>query len=203
LLNTQDLDGNIPGYEIHTDEQTGQDFFISEVGVYVKVTVGIGNIEHTVNLAVTDGTNRAMKIEPYTYKVKYGSKEYEKIVAGVTVVDIQNTQQRALTKGIALHGLGLSLWTGDDFDSNEPVVTTTIPRATPPAPRASANEPVKTDNLKKKLEEGNDYWGSVVKATKASKQQWAVVQKKILQKYTVESEVLAKLKSIYNESRSK
>jgi hypothetical protein len=201
LLNTADL-GYEPTYKINEDEQTGQDFFISEVGVYVKVSVSIGSSTHTVNLAVTDGTNRAMKADAYSYTIKSYGKEQQRTVAAVTVVDIQNTQQRALTKAIALHGLGLNLWTGDDFDSNEPVVTTPIPRAKAPEPRATVSVG-KTENMKKELKEGDDYWDSVCKGVESSKQSWAVVQNRILAKYTVDKETKEKLKSLHHEHASK
>ena len=77
-------------------------------------------------LPVMDGANKAMKKEPYTYQVK----EYEwdeikkkkvykgmidKTVEAATVFDINKTIMRCLVKNIAMFGLGLYIYAGEDL----------------------------------------------------------------------------------------
>ena len=65
----------------------------------------------------------------------------------VSAMDVNKTIQRSTTKAIAMHGLGLSLWTGEDV----PELTTTAPDkkvATAPA-------------SKSKIEVGDSNWAKV------------------------------------------
>lgn len=114
------------------DEKTGY-------MVYTKVT--INGITHEMWLPVMNSVNKAMKAEPYTYKVKnknfqyatknkedgkhydkYGNEqtEYvEKTVEAATMFDINKTIMRCLTKNLAMFGLGLYIYAGEDLPENE------------------------------------------------------------------------------------
>ncbi|MCQ2299987.1 MAG: DUF1071 domain-containing protein, partial [Bacteroidales bacterium] len=48
----------------------GNHFFASRYGIEVRTTVTINGVTHPMWLPVMDGTNHAMKDEPYTYTVK-------------------------------------------------------------------------------------------------------------------------------------
>lgn len=110
-------------------------------GYMVFTTVTIDGITHMMWLPVMDGANKAMKNQPYTYKVKnqsfryakfnkedgkyydnYGNEqpEYlEKRVAGATMFDINKTIMRCLVKNLAMFGLGLYIYAGEDLPEVE------------------------------------------------------------------------------------
>lgn len=77
--------------------------------VYTKVT--INNVTHEMCLPVMDGANKAMKDVSYTYSTKFGEKTVEK----ASMFDINKTIMRCLTKNVAMHGLGLYLYEGEDL----------------------------------------------------------------------------------------
>ena len=103
-------------YVIHENSE-GLPFFNSSVGADVKVSVTIKGITHTMRLPVMNGSNKAMKTEPYTYTTKYG----EKTVEAFTSFDVNKTIMRCLVKAIAMHGLGLYIYAGEDLpETDEP-----------------------------------------------------------------------------------
>ena len=62
-------------------------------------------------LPVMDGANKAMKATAYTYTTKYGEKNVE----AATMFDINKTIMRCLTKNLAMFGLGLYIYAGEDL----------------------------------------------------------------------------------------
>lgn len=76
--------------------------------VFVKTT--ISGVTYEMCLPVMDGSNKAMKAEPYTYTVGSGDKQREKSVDAATMFDINKTLMRCMIKCLAMHGLGLSLY---------------------------------------------------------------------------------------------
>lgn len=62
-------------------------------------------------LPVMDGNNKAMKSEAYEYTTKYGTKT----VAPATMFDINKTIMRCLVKNMAMFGLGLYIYSGEDL----------------------------------------------------------------------------------------
>lgn len=83
--------------------------------VYTEVT--IEGITHEMWLPVMDGANKAMKAKPYTYKTKYG----EKTVEAATMFDVNKTIMRCLVKNLAMFGLGLYIYAGEDLPEVEQV----------------------------------------------------------------------------------
>ena len=83
--------------------------------VFTKVT--IEDITHEMWLPVMDGANKAMKSKPYTYKTKYG----EKSVEAATMFDINKTIMRCLTKNLAMFGLGIYIYAGEDLPEDAKV----------------------------------------------------------------------------------
>ena len=77
--------------------------------MFTKVT--IEGITHEMWLPVMDEKNKAMKDKSYTYKTKYGEKE----VAPATMFDINKTIMRCLTKNLAMFGLGIYIYAGEDL----------------------------------------------------------------------------------------
>lgn len=94
-------------------------------GYMVFTSVTIDGLTHQMHLAVMDGANNAMKSVPYTYTVadmqwdqKLGKKvkvgDITKKVEAATMFDINKSLMRCLTKNLAMHGLGLYVFEGED-----------------------------------------------------------------------------------------
>ena len=90
-------------------------------GYMVYTTVTIEGITHEMWLPVMDGKNKAMKAEPYTYKVRQWDRQTRKYtivdrsVAAATMFDINKTIMRCLVKNLAMFGLGLYIYAGEDL----------------------------------------------------------------------------------------
>ena len=81
--------------------------------VYTKVTAD--GITHEMWLPVMDGANHAMKSERYEIQTKY-----KKIpVEPATMFDVNKTIMRCLTKNLAMFGLGLYIYAGEDLPETE------------------------------------------------------------------------------------
>lgn len=97
-------------YEVAKTAQ-GLPYFESDAGAMVYTVVTAGGCTHEMWLPVMDGANKAMKKEGYTYKTKFG----EKSVEAFSMFDINKTIMRCLTKNLAMFGLGLYIYSGDDL----------------------------------------------------------------------------------------
>lgn len=82
---------------VYEDQMTGLNYFNDGKSGYVKVGVVIEGLEHIDYLPIMDFRNKSIKIED------------------ITSMDVNKTIQRSMTKAIAMHGLGLSLWSGEDL----------------------------------------------------------------------------------------
>lgn len=122
-------------------------FYDPETGYMCYTKVTAGGITHEMWLPVMDGANKAMKGEPYIYTVKnqnfryanlnpedgkyydrYGNEQpefFEKVCEAATMFDVNKTIMRCLTKNLAMFGLGLYIYAGEDLPeeekTNEPV----------------------------------------------------------------------------------
>lgn len=85
-------------------------------GYMVFTNVTIDGITHMMWLPVMDGANKAMKNEPYTYSTKYNG---EKTVDAATMFDVNKTIMRCLVKNLAMFGLGLYIYAGEDLPEVE------------------------------------------------------------------------------------
>jgi len=92
LLKSRFPDAN---FFVHRDDDTNYNYFTNHNSGWVTVTVEANEISHTIDLAIMDNRNKSI------------SKE------SITSVDVQNSIMRALTKAIALHGIGLNAWLGE------------------------------------------------------------------------------------------
>ncbi len=94
------------------------------VGIMVYTEVTVDNITHEMWLPVMNGANKAMRFESYTYQVwdTYKKQYVEKTVQAASMFDINKTIMRCLVKNLAMFGLGLYIYAGEDLpDKNEPV----------------------------------------------------------------------------------
>lgn len=76
-----------------------------------------------MQLPVMDGANKAQKNVPYEYETKYNGK---KTVEAATMFDINTAIMRCLTKNLAMFGLGLYIYAGEDLPEGEEKSETTI-----------------------------------------------------------------------------
>jgi hypothetical protein len=74
-------------------------------------------------LPVMDGANKSMLKKPYTYKGtawENGRKvQVEKTVDAATTFDINKTMMRCLVKNLAMFGLGIYIYAGEDLPETE------------------------------------------------------------------------------------
>jgi hypothetical protein len=112
-------------YEIIKNDN-GLPFFKSEEGYMVFTKITIQDITHEMWMMVTDGANKTMKSERYSYEVKDWDQSKKqnkdvfktKFVEVATMFDINTAIMRCLTKNIAVFGLGLSLYNKDDIQDD-------------------------------------------------------------------------------------
>ena len=106
-------------YSIKTfHDETGieKPYLRDRYGIMVFTSITAKGITYEMWLPVMDGANKAIKDEPYTYKVKKNKGEtLEKTVAAATMFDINKTIMRCLVKNIAMFGLGLYIYAGEDL----------------------------------------------------------------------------------------
>jgi hypothetical protein len=89
---------------VYESEHTGLNYFTDGNTAYVKVGIDVNGLEHIDYLPIMDFRNNAIP------------------VGKVNAFDVNKTIQRSTAKAIAMHGLGLSLWIGEDtsVSSSEP-----------------------------------------------------------------------------------
>lgn len=80
-------------------------------GYMVNTWVEIEGIRYEMWLPVMDCKNKTMKSKTYSYKTKYG----EQTVEAATMFDINKTLMRCLTKNLAMFGMGLYIYAGEDI----------------------------------------------------------------------------------------
>lgn len=88
----------------------------SETGYMCFTTVTIENITHEMWLPVMDSHNDAMMNKPYEVTT---SKGFKYTVNKATMFDINKTIMRCLTKNLAMFGLGLYIYAGEDLPTEE------------------------------------------------------------------------------------
>jgi len=137
---------------VYESEHTGLNYFTDGKTCYVKVGVIVNGIEHIDYLPVMDFRNSSVHVDK------------------ITSTEVNKAIQRSTAKAIAMHGLGLSMWTGEDI---------------PDTPTAHASEPELV-----KLEKGTEAWKKVSDYVKANKStpMMTIIQQ-LSRKYTISAEV--------------
>lgn len=93
----------------------GMPCFESDAGAMVYTRVSADGQTHDMWLPVMDSKNKAMKKTAYTYSTKYGDKTVE----SYTMFDVNKTIMRCLVKNLAMFGLGLYIYAGEDLPSED------------------------------------------------------------------------------------
>ena len=104
-------------YRILKNENGLPYFSDPNLGIMVFTEVTVDDVTHQMWLPVMDSKNKAMKLEPYTYSVWNNFKKAfeEKTVQAASMFDINKTLMRCLVKNLAMFGLGLYIFQGDDL----------------------------------------------------------------------------------------
>lgn len=90
-----------------------------KMGYMVFTEVSACGVTRECYLPVMDSKNKTMKDEPYTYKTSYGDKRVE----AVSMFDVNKTIMRCLAKNIAMFGLGLYVYQGQDLPQDFTMIT--------------------------------------------------------------------------------
>lgn len=126
----------------------GETEYDEALGFMCHTTVTIEGETLEMWLPVMDGANKSMKKASYTYSTRFGDKTVE----AATTFDINKTMMRCLVKNLAMFGLGLYIFAGEDLpeDIAEPI----------------AAKPIELVELKK----GSNDWDKVEKYVIANKE---------------------------------
>lgn len=145
--------------KVYEHDHTGFNYFTDGKTAWVKVGIVVDELEHIDYLPIMDFRNNAILMDK------------------ITATDVNKTIQRSTAKAIAMHGLGLSLWTGEDV------------------PEMVA---VKTDEVELiALVKGDDNWDNVVKYVEANKALGIdKIQKQLARKYTLTPATIKALSSL-------
>ena len=108
-------------YEV-VKTDNGLPYFESEAGAMVYTKVTADGQTHEMWLPVMEGKNKAMKSTPYAYTVRdWKTKQtVEKMVDAYTMFDINKTIMRCLVKNLAMFGLALYIYAGEDLPEEAP-----------------------------------------------------------------------------------
>ncbi len=85
------------------------------LGFMCHTTVTIEGETLEMWLPVMDGKNKSMKKQAYTYSTYRGDKQVE----AATTFDINKTIMRCLVKNLAMFGLGIYIYAGEDLPEGE------------------------------------------------------------------------------------
>ena len=96
-----------------------------QTGYMVQTSITADDLTYEMWLPVMNSNNKAMKNQPYKYKVKeykYENGKYkwtgnyiDKEVEAATMFDVNKTIMRCLVKNMAMFGLGLYIYAGEDL----------------------------------------------------------------------------------------
>lgn len=137
----------------------------------VVVAVTVNGIVRTCHLPVMNSKNQPISIDGRRYKDKYGNEQVERIDS----FNVNTAIMRCLTKGIAMHGLGLYIYAGEDLPMDadpEPAKVMPVDKKTGEVKgevqldtgNAEANSKlfaesmIKYSTLVKDLKDLNSYW---------------------------------------------
>ena len=147
---------------VYEDQSSGLNFFTDGRTAYVKVGITINEIEHIDYLPIMDFRNNSILIDK------------------ITSMDVNTAIQRSTAKAIAMHGLGLSLWVGEDIVS-----------------QTNKTTPVKKQAVTYTLNMGDDNWDKVLKYVVANKN---IGLEKIVKNLSVKYKISASVKKQISKS---
>lgn len=145
------------------EAENGMNYFTDGAYAFVKVGITVDGMEHIDYLPVLDYRNKAIQLD------------------SMTAFDVNKAIQRSTAKAIAMHGLGLTLWTGED-----------IPEAV-----AEATQP---PIQKERLEVDSDAWKRVTAYVEANKEMALNdILAQLRRKYVVSAEAKQAISEMLNQ----
>ena len=141
-------------YRIINNPTTNLPYFVDPaIGVMVFTEVTANEQTHQMWLPVLNGAQKPMKLEPYEYQIwDRNSRQYiNKTVEAVSMFDINKTLMRCLVKNLAMFGLGLYIYAGEDLPENATGTedSTAASTVTIPAPTTAEVKPKKGTTTRK------------------------------------------------------
>lgn len=160
------------------------------IGFMCHTTVTIEGETLEMWLPVMDGKNKSMKKHSYTYATKYGEKQVE----AATTFDINKTIMRCLVKNLAMFGLGIYIYAGEDLpDTGEQNPTPAAP------PKAAAPKSEQSDLIE--LKKGTENWNKVVKYVTDNKALGLdAIGKQLVRKYKISPALKKEIAALCNPS---
>jgi hypothetical protein len=175
----------------------GETEYDEVLGFMCHTSVTINGETLEMWLPVMDSKNKSMKKYPYEYSTKYGNKT----VDAATSFDINKTMMRCLVKNLAMFGLGIYIYAGEDLPeveaNNAPVVIKTEGSVgmaqTAPAVRVypAKNTSDKSDDDKVWLNKNNPQWSVIVQQFKTGENNINNLRKEFKVSKAVEAELTA------------
>lgn len=162
-------------YQVKGDPTTQKPYFYDEnLGYMVMTEVTINGETLEMWLPVMDGANKAMMAKPYTYKgnawVNGKKVEVDKTVEAATMFDINKTLMRCLTKNLAMFGMGLYIYAGEDLPEADTTPATPVQAPTRAEVQQPTPEPEKAPTKElKELKKGTIDWDNVVSYVTSNK----------------------------------
>lgn len=161
---------------IYESPHTGLNYFTDGKTAYVKVGIIVGGQEHIAMLPVMDFRNNSLPLEK------------------ITSTDVNKSIQRGTAKAIAMHGLGIQLWIGEDTETKDEAPAQT------PAPRGRrvySSTPIKE---RVGLDVGDKNWDKVVTYLKANKESmpFSDLLEAFNEKYSISLNAIKSLKDEYD-----
>lgn len=140
--------------------------FDPKTGYMVYTTVTMGGVTIPMWLPVMDSSNKAMKDVPYEYEVydKFKKQYTKKKVEAATMFEINKTIMRCLVKNLAMFGLGLHIYAGEDLPETVELYDSVGKTIEPIIEEILVVAKAKKDELNKLGKEikGIDNWGATV-----------------------------------------
>jgi len=153
-----------------------------QLGFMCHTEVSIDGETLEMWLPVMDGANKSMKKEAYTYTTRYG----EKSVDAATSFDINKTLMRCLVKNLAMFGLGIYIFAGEDLPESE---------AAAPAASKPVFPPVLPDLIPLAIDDAN--WTKVLNYVVINKEMGTVKLLRALSaKYEISTEAKATITKV-------
>ena len=130
-------------YRIIKNPQTNLPYFADETGIMVYTEITADHQTYEMWLPVMDASNKAMKLKAYTYQVwdKTNRKYVERKVEAASMFDINKTVMRSLVKNLAMFGLGLYIFAGEDMPETVSDDATQTPVQDVVKPRSRTRKP--------------------------------------------------------------
>lgn len=140
-------------YEIKKFEGGIPYSFDPNTGYMVYTSVTVDDLTHEMWLPVMDSHNKAMKDTAYEVQTKYSKYT----VKPATMFDVNKAIMRCLTKNLAMFGLGLYIYAGEDLPESDDAVVEEVkkPKKADAKPKAELSHEEKIAEVKKLLEETN------------------------------------------------